>query len=73
MTLRGYPCPWCGSFRGNAKDTRHHILECHRALLIMGLAPIEAFGTRKPLDPPRNAAKPVHGYNPGVSGEGDPT
>ncbi len=55
MTSR-YRCPWCRSFRGDAKHTRFHILDHHRKLLIDGLALLESFGTRKTLDPPRNAS-----------------
>ncbi len=50
MTLL-YRCPWCGSFRGNAKDTRGHILIRHRAVLIEGLGLLEAFDTRKEVTP----------------------
>ncbi len=70
MTPR-YACPWCGSFRGNARDTRKHILQRHRNVLIMGLHLIESFGTRKPLDPLRTALERHPPLNPGVSGEGD--
>ncbi len=82
MTLR-YRCPWCGSFSSpKGKDVREHILKAHRALLIHRLGLLESYGFRKPLDPPRNAAKRHHVHasgmpchcdspNPGVSGEGD--
>ncbi len=69
-----YRCPWCVLVeRGISASAlmRSHILEAHRALLIMGLHPIESFDTRKPLDPPRNAAKPHPPRSPGVRGEGD--
>ncbi len=71
MTAR-YRCPWCGSFASSdAKATRRHVLEQHRSALVVGLAPVEAFGTRKTPDPPRNAANPRRPLNRGVSGEGD--
>lgn len=88
MTPR-YRCPWgrCkieGRLYGTAAKVRFHILERHRAVLMRGLAFIETFGTRKPLDPPRNALKGHPGTNhthasgmpcrcgaEGVSGEGD--
>ncbi len=78
MTPR-YRCPWCGSFRGSAIMTRDHIMERHKAVLIRGLGLLEAFDTRKTLDPPRNAlerhssaGKPMgRTLNPGVSREGD--
>ncbi len=71
MTAR-YRCCWCGSAMSkSAKTMREHMVERHRPGLERALHPIESFSTRKPPDPPRNAAKPVYGYNPGVSGEGD--
>ncbi len=69
-----YNCPWCVvTERGPRASAlmRKHILQAHRALLIMGLHPIETFGTCKPLDPPRNAANGHPPLNRGVSGEGD--
>ncbi len=43
-----YRCCWCGSaVAKSAKTMRKHILERHRAALLVGLAPIEAFGTRE--------------------------
>ncbi len=71
MTPR-YRCPWCGSFgRHSSTEVRKHILKAHKAVLIGGLGLLESFGTRKPLDPPRNAAEPHRPLGPGVSGEGD--
>ncbi len=69
-----YHCPWCiVTERGTRAPAlvRKHILEVHRAVLIRTLGLIESFGTRKTLDPPRNAANPRRPLNPGVSGEGD--
>ncbi len=58
MTAR-YRCCWCGSAVAKEPRTmRKHILERHRMRLIEGLGIIESFSTRKPPDPPRNAAKP---------------
>ncbi len=71
MTPR-YRCPWCGSFgRASAKDTRNHILKAHRGALLDGLSIIEAFPTRKTLDPPRNVSNEGTVTSSGVSGEGD--
>ncbi len=69
-----YHCPWCVvTERGVRADAlmRKHILKAHRALLIMGLHPIEAFDTRKTPDPLRNALNRHPPLNRGVSGEGD--
>ncbi len=69
-----YHCPWCVVTERGIRAAvlmRKHILKAHRALLIMGLAPVESFGTRNPLDPPRNGLKPHPPLNRGVSGEGD--
>ncbi len=69
-----YHCPWCvvmESGPGAAALMRKHILEAHRGLLIRALGLLETFGTRTPLDPPRNAANPRRPLKPGVSGEGD--
>ncbi len=69
-----FRCSWCVVTERGAKASalmRKHILERHRAVLIRGLGVIESFGTRKTLDPPRNAANPRRPLNPGVSGEGD--
>ncbi len=58
MTLL-YRCPWCVHVERGMKASalmRKHILERHRGLLIRGLGLLESFSTRKPLDPPRNAA-----------------
>ncbi len=69
-----YRCPWCATVERGARASalmRRHVLERHRLLLIRGLGIIEAFTTRKTLDPPRNAAKPHPPLSPGVSGEGD--
>ncbi len=49
MTLL-FRCPWCIQVERGMKASalmRKHILERHRAVLIGGLAPIEAFDTRK--------------------------
>ncbi len=70
MTAR-YRCPWCSTFRGTAMDTRKHILERHRALLIMELSPIEIFGIHvRELTHSRYSTERLR-TNPGVSGEGD--
>ncbi len=69
-----YRCPWCIQVERGMKAAalmRKHILKVHRALLIMGLHPIEAFDTRMTLDPPRNALNRPPPLNRGLSGEGD--
>ncbi len=56
-----YRCPWCVETKRGTKASalmRKHILDVHRDVLARGLGLLEAFGTRKTLDPPRNAAKP---------------
>ncbi len=69
-----FRCPWCAIVERGARASalmRKHILEAHRALLIEGLGLLESFGTRKTLDPLRNAANGHPPLNRGVSGEGD--
>ncbi len=78
-----FRCPWCAIVERGARASalmRKHILKAHRAVLIRGLGLLESFGTRKGLDPPRNAAeRPPRMYskretdtiNRAVSGEGD--
>ncbi len=73
MTPR-YRCPWCDHTMVGMKASallRKHVLERHRALLIKGLGILESFTPRKPLDPPRTAAKRPRTFQEGVSGEGD--
>ncbi len=57
MVSARYRCCFCGSFRGNAKDTRNHIVIKHRKALLGFLNIIESYGNHKPLDPPRIASK----------------
>ncbi len=71
MTAR-YRCCWCGSaVAKEAKTMRKHILERHRAVLIMGLGIIEAFGTHVEEIARSRPLTATHRTNPGVSGEGD--
>ncbi len=73
---RLFRCPWCVVVERGMKASalmRKHILEAHRGLLIRGLGLLEAFGTHKTLDPPRNALNGHPPLNRGVSGEGDAT
>ena len=70
MTAR-YRCPYCGTGLLSTLSVRKHQAGQHREKMLDDLGVIESYGTRKPLDPPRNAAKPHPPLNPGVSGEGD--
>ncbi len=78
MTAR-YRCCWCGSaVSKSARTMREHMVERHRAGLERALRPIASFTTRKPPDPPRNAAnRPLRRtwevLREEVSGEGDST
>ncbi len=69
-----YRCPWCVVVKRGVRAPaflRRHILKAHRTLLIDRLGLLEAFDTRKTLDPPRNAWKHGTRVGWGVSGEGD--
>ncbi len=76
MTAR-YLCPWCPRVEWFPGKDRflNHLFGFHENLIIERLERRNAlpgsFGTRKPLDPPRNAANPCRPLNRGVSGEGD--
>ncbi len=71
-----YRCPWCPLEYANTPRFITHIGSFHAAKLFqllrkVGYKDIGSFGTRKTLDPPRNALNPCPPLNPGVSGEGD--
>ncbi len=75
MTPR-YSCPWCPLEYSNTPKFITHIGDFHAAKLFqllrkVGYRDIGSFGTRKPLDPPRNALKPHPPPSPGVGGEGN--
>ena len=63
MTAR-YRCPYCGEGSNGALKVRKHIAKDHRNAVLSDLRVIEAYGTRKTLDPPRKAAKPHPPLNP---------
>ncbi len=66
-----FRCPWCREVGDTADRFLNHLFAWHQRLIRERLAITRSPRPRKTLDPPRNAAKPAHGYSPGVSGEGD--
>ncbi len=72
MTDPDYRCPWCGSTSSQYRSVIiAHMVNQHRAAILEDLERARPFGSRKPIDPPRNALKGHPVLNPGVSGEGD--